>query len=624
MNRKVFTLTLLAATLSIFSGCKDVWEKGFSSDGTLDSDSGSLGSVISEQETDYIYNTSNPSYIHCKSTSITLENCDTMVSVSGQSATIVSGGTYYIDGKLENGQIIVDAQADNALVQLVLDGVDLTCQNSAPLFIKNCQKAVLIIKDDTENVLTDYENSSEEEGVIYSKEDFAIFGDSKNTGTLTINAKNKDGIKAKDGLVIKSGNITVNSVDDGIIGKDFLVIHDAVISYKGMGDALKSTNSNGSGYGYVVIEDGNFNLECISEASNNDTAKNDAIKAETDINILGGVFTINTHRASSSALSKQYWAGPNSMISGGMTPGGMTPGGMTPGGGSPFGGGGMGEATSNKLAGMHGVTCGGNLTISGGSFDINAYGKGFKADGNVNYENATAVIVSERQGVGADGDFTIKSGKLDITSFWEGIEATNIYIAGGQTYIDAKDDGLNASNTNPSLNISDGFLFVKSSGDGIDSNGNIKVSGGVSVISQTGGGNSPIDCGDGAYTFTVSGGTVFAMGSSDMFSESIPSSTSNPMVYSQSLGNSSSSLAVENIIAIKNPQTYGAAIFISDQLTSGSKYSFIVGGTISGQEYQTGTGIYFPPSTVESGNEISVTATTQGGNSGQGGRFGGF
>ena len=183
---------------------------------------------------------------------------------------------------------------------------------------------------------------------------------------------------------------------------------------------------------------------------------------------------------------------------------------------------------------------------------------------------------------------------------------------------------MNASNTNPSLNISDGFLFVKSSGDGIDSNGNIKVSGGVSVISQTGGGNSPIDCGDGAYTFTVSGGTVFAMGSSDMFSESIPSSTSNPMIYSQSFGNSSSSLAVENIIAIKNPQTYGAAIFISDQLTNGSKYSFIVAGTITGQEYQTGTGIYFPPSTVESGNEISVTATTQGGNSGQGGRFGGF
>lgn len=612
MNRKVFTLTLLtAAALNIFSGCKDVWEKDFSSDGTSGSDSGTLGSVISEQETDYVYNSSNPSYIHCKSTSITLENCDTMVSASAQTATIVSGGTYYIDGNLENGQIIVDAQDDNALVQLVLDGVDLNCQNSAPLFIKNCQKAVLIIKDDTENILTDYENSSDEEGVIYSKEDFSIFGDSKNTGTLTINAKNKDGIKAKDGLVIKSGNITINSVDDGIIGKDFLVIHDAVINYNGFGDALKSTNSNGSGYGYVVIEDGIFNLECISTASNNDTAKNDAIKAETDINILGGVFTINTHRASSSALSKQGWGG-------GMAPGGnpFSGGGMTPGG--------MGEATSNKLAGMHGVTCNGNLTISGGDFTINAYGKGFNADGNIVYDNASTVIVAERHGVGADGDFTIKSGKLDITSSWEGIEATNIYIAGGETYVDAKDDGLNASNTNPSLNISDGFLFVKSSGDGIDSNGNIKVSGGISVISQTGGGNSPIDCGDGGYAFTVSGGTVFAMGSSDMFSESIPSSTSNPMVYSQALGNSSSSLAVDNIIAIKNPQTYGAAIFISDKLTNGSTYKFIVGGSISGQEYKTGTGIYFPPSTVEPGNEISVTATTQGGNSGQGGRFGGF
>ena len=91
------------------------------------------------------------------------------------------------------------------------------------------------------------------------------------------------------------------------------------------------------------------------------------------------------------------------------------------------------------------------------------------------------------------------------------------------------------------------------------------------------------------------------------------------MVYSTALGNSSSSLSVGDLIAIKNPQTFGAAIFISDKLTNGQKYSFVVGGTVSGSEYKSGTGIYFPAESISGGKSVSVTATTQGG---RGGGFG--
>ncbi|MBQ3655885.1 MAG: carbohydrate-binding domain-containing protein [Bacteroidales bacterium] len=588
-TRKIKLFTVAVFALTAFStGCKDLWEKD---EGDLLIGSTSSGTEVptdfNEQSSDYEFDENAARYIHCKETSITLENCDTTVSVSGQFATVKAAGTYFVDGVLNNGQIKVDAEG---IVKIVLNGADITCSSSAPIFIKDCEKAVLIINDGTTNQLTDYENSAEENGVIYSKENFSISGADNNTGTLTINAKNKDGIKCKDGLVINSGNITINSVDDGIIGKDFLLVHNGNITVKSAGDAIKSTKD---GAGFINIDGGVFTLTCLSSASSSDTAKNDAIKAEADIAISGGVFNITTKRGT---VSKQGWGG-------GFAPGG--------GGGNPWGGGGMMEATSNKLAAMHGITCGGNMTISGGDFTINAYGKGLNADGNIVFSNATAVIVSERHGIGADGDFTIESGKLDITATWEGIEATNILIAGGETYINAQDDGINASNTNPSLTISDGFLFVKAAGDGLDSNGDIKVSGGVTVVSQTGGGNSPIDCGDRGYTFTVSGGTVLALGSSDMFSESIPSSTSNPMVYSQSLGNSSSSLAVDDIIAIKNPQAYGAAIFISDKLTNGTKYNFVIGGEISGEEYKEGTGIYFPPTSVSNGKSVSVTATTQ-------------
>ena len=166
--------------------------------------------------------------------------------------------------------------------------------------------------------------------------------------------------------------------------------------------------------------------------------------------------------------------------------------------------------------------------------------------------------------------------------------------------------------------ISGGFLYVKAKGDGLDSNGNITVSGGVTVVSQTGGGNAPIDCGDG-YKFTVTGSdaVVFAMGTSDMFSESIPSSTVSPMIYSKSLGTSSSSLGVNGIIALKSPQSYGAAILISPSLTSGTSYSFVKGGTVGGTLYSSDAGVYFP-ATVSGGSSVSATATTSSSSSGTG------
>ena len=160
------------------------------------------------------------------------------------------------------------------------------------------------------------------------------------------------------------------------------------------------------------------------------------------------------------------------------------------------------------------------------------------------------------------------------------------------------------------MSISGGFLFVKAQGDGLDSNGNITISGGLTVISQTGNGNSPIDAGDG-YKFTVTGtdAVVFAMGGSGMFSESIPSSTVSPMIYKTNFGTSSSSLGVNGIVAVKSPLSYGAAILISSSLTKGSSYSFVKGGSISGTEIVSGSGVYFP-ATVSSGSSYSATATT--------------
>ncbi len=579
-------------------GCKKIWEKDdlLLPQNEIEEQKQEQTIVsFAEKPSDYEYSADGAMFIHLKNNSITTENCDTNVAVSGTEAIIKAAGTYFIDGSLSDGQIKVDADSKNDLVKLVLNGVDIASNSSAPIFVKNCIKTVLIINDGTQNFLADG-SENDKEGVLFSKENLAISGGTENTGSLTITANATDGIKAKDGLVIKSGIITVNSSFDGIVGKDFVLVHNGNVTVNSFGDALKSTDT---GSGFVTIEDGTFDLTCLSSASESDTAKNDGIKAETAITISGGTFKIVTKR---NTTTKQG-------------PGGFNPGGG--GGFNPWGPGGF-EGSSNKLACMHGITCGGDLTISGGTFTVNAYGKGLKADGNIviSGENTSATITSERHGIGAEADVTINGGRISITSNWEGIEATNINFNGGETYISAEDDGINASNTNPSINMTDGFLYVRAQGDGIDSNGDINVSGGIKVVSQTGGGNSPIDHGDGGYKFSVTGGTVLALGSSDMFSESIPSSTSLPMVYSQQLS-SATSLAVDDIVAVANALTFNAAIFISDKLTNNQKYNFIVGASIKGDPYKDGSGFYFPPTLVSGGNKTEVTATMSGGNGGR-------
>lgn len=271
------------------------------------------------------------------------------------------------------------------------------------------------------------------------------------------------------------------------------------------------------------------------------------------------------------------------------------------------------------------------VKINGGTVNVTTYnGKGINAPvvaiaGGTNtftVTGTTSYSESTKSGSWYDADGVKETGTVKFAP--EGIEgASSITISGGSTIVSALDDGINVSNSGGSLSISDGFLYVKAQGDGLDSNGNITISGGVTVVSQTGNGNSPIDCGD-SYKFTVTGtsATVFAMGGSGMFSESIPSSTTIPMIYSTSCSGSTS-LGVNGIIALASPQSYGAAILVSPSLTSGYSYSFVKGGTLGGTVYNSDAGVYFP-ATVSGGTSVSCTATTQGGSgSSMGGSSGG-
>ena len=75
-------------------------------------------------------------------------------------------------------------------------------------------------------------------------------------------------------------------------------------------------------------------------------------------------------------------------------------------------------------------------------------------------------------------------------------------------------DGLADQNASPSITINGGIVKVYADADGLDSNGNLTITGGsTTVVGPTTGDNGSFDA-DG--TFTITGGTVVGIGSGGM------------------------------------------------------------------------------------------------------------
>lgn len=206
------------------------------------------------------------------------------VTVNGSIATITAAGTYEVSGKVNDGQLIVDA--DGLEIFLILNNVSLHCSNSAPLFVKKADHVYLSLADGSTNTLTDGSVYALEPGItepdatLFSKADMTISG----TGTLNVTANYNDGIANRDTLVIESGNINVDAVNHGIKGKDFLSIIGGTIKVVAGLDGIKSTNDTDATLGYLNISGGSIDIK----------AEDEAISAVTNVKISGGNVVIDT------------------------------------------------------------------------------------------------------------------------------------------------------------------------------------------------------------------------------------------------------------------------------------------------------------------------------------------
>lgn len=554
MFKRILILLLVCSIITSMGSCKKYYPDDSTDDETTNETPGS------ESSDDYIWNNSDVIDIVLKGTSISADNSG--VTVSGTKLTIGSAGTYRVSGSLTDGQIIINTM-DETIVRLILNGVNINCSNSSPIYVKNSAKTLVVISDNTQNYLTDgksYSTDSDGEpnAALFCKSYLAFSG----TGYLTVKADYEDGITSKDGLLINSGVFDITSADDGIRGKDYVIMRKGNITIKAQSNGIKSDNDTDASLGYITIDSAIMNIKAVA---------GDAITAQSDLKINDGSFTLSTGTA---ATAKAGEEGPN------------------PGGGST--GGGYSGTISEK-----GLKAEVNLTVGKGTYVINTADDAIHSNGSVIINGGEMAISAGDDAIHAETAITINDGTLNISKSYEGLESTAITINDGTVNLVSTDDAFNATkglqaggteqNDGSTLVINGGYVSINTtSGDGLDSNGNLSISGGTVIVH--GPQSSPEVAFDINGTFSVSGG--FLIGSGPNAGNMIEAPATSSAQYSLKITASSLLTATtlfhlqdasgNDVVTFKPVRSVYYIVFSSPALVNGATFSIYTGGSSTG------------------------------------------
>ncbi len=255
---------------------------------------------------------------------------------------------------------------------------------------------------------------------------------------------------------------------------------------------------------------------------------------------------------------------------------------------------------SDSSTSTKGIKADGALQILGGDYNINSADDAFHTNSTLEIRDGNMEIATGDDGMHADDALVISDGDINITESYEGIEGLTITIDGGNISIVSSDDGLNAaggadssgfggmgtdmfaSNDDIWIEINGGYLYVLAGGDGVDSNGNLTINGGeVYIDGPSDGGNSAIDYGDNAAAY-INGGTVVAVGSSDMVEAFDDSSEQAVMSVSVSAGSAGDEIKLldsdgNELISFTAAKTYDAVIITTADMAQGETYTLVTG-----------------------------------------------
>ena len=209
---------------------------------------------------------------------------DGAVAENGK-VTIRKAGTYLLSGTLEEGQLLVDAE-EGAEIILVFDGFKISNSTDAPLLFESGSSITLVLKDGSENAVTDLRSSAEEnQAAIYTKSDLTISGN----GTLDVTGTAEDAIHSKTNVTVQGGTINLKAGDDAIHADETLTILDGKVTVLESEEGLEGLVVDIQG-GDITVNASDDGLNA-SDGSGSDKAPGQATEG-AEIRISGGVLTV--------------------------------------------------------------------------------------------------------------------------------------------------------------------------------------------------------------------------------------------------------------------------------------------------------------------------------------------
>lgn len=430
------------------------------------------------------------------------------IAVMGSGAAFESGvvrltrpGTYHVSGELTEGQLWVEVSKEEK-VTLSLEGVTITNTAGACIYVACADRVIIDLQKDSVNTLqsgAERELKPDDEaegGAIWAKDDLRI----KGKGTLNVYGYINNGIQTSNDLEIRNGSIAVQAANKGLKGKDSVTIEGGTIRVTS-GDEGVDTD------GTLTVTGGTL-----------------------DITAGGGYESVKTAKGN----DRGGW---------GNQRGGW-------GGGRPSSG-----TTAQTVYGK-GMKADTALIISGGDITIDSADDALHTNGALEISGGKMVLSTSDDAIHADVEITISGGEISAEHCYEGIESKTILISGGDIYVNATDDGINAADPEssgeefgpggmggpggwggmggpggmggwgqgrggssaatvdttdlPVIRITGGKLVVLAGYDGFDANGWVSIEGGDIIVK---GANQTMDGAlDWDYFGVITGGTLLGIG----------------------------------------------------------------------------------------------------------------
>lgn len=480
------------------------------------------------------------SFDESSATKITLSGDSASVSGSGAAAegstvTISTAGTYIVSGNLTDGSITVTT-SENDKVQIVLNSVKIVSSSGPAIDIQSADKCFITLAEGTQNSLSDGSAFASEDAnaCIYATCDLTING----SGSLDVSGNYRHGVFSKDDLVVYGGTIWVSAVEDGLNGKDSVKIGAGDISIDSGADGVKSSKSTNPEKGFVYVSGGSLSIDaeddgiqakthlCIADGSIEIDAADDALHSDLEGALNGGSTTVRSGDDAFHCETKLEVNDGSFVV----------------------------ETCSEGYEAEQVVVNGGDTNICALDDAMNASAADLSDDSESSDADTSTIALSGEPGANAaqpDGSI----GAPDASSAnadSNGQQNTAPQGAGQQDSATSpelpSDDGAQggqageapsdhapdvqgrmerggqvpggqgrapgASDSNCLIQINGGKVVLDSQGDGVDSNGNVEITGGTLLV------NGPSSDGDGAFDYdgeaTISGGTVLVAGAVGM------------------------------------------------------------------------------------------------------------